>query len=437
MTRRELEQLSKDELIALVEETEERFADSNAHAAELIVELETSHKKLEQVLSDLVQATKLTNLGRMVSTVCHDIGNPLASILGYLHILAQDDSALSPVQRKYIQRATYGGERINRMLRHLKCYLRKDDQKGQGQVDLVATARALIDFLSHKLEGEAVKVVFAPQGQSRLLAKLDPTFFESVLQNLLFNSIDAFNSLKKEVGVEIERQVTIDLKADKEFLELRYTDNAGGVPQDIRTKIFDEFFTTKKRGHGTGLGLSMIKKQVGILGGELRLEVEDGIGSTFIVRLPMGLETKSAETGGIEKASAAKAEERNRRRLLVVDDEGDLVDILTHQLSNWFDVEGASDPGKAREILRKGCHDIILVDYTMPVDNGLAILQSLPQNWHGLKVLMTGNLTPKESVELSESEVVDLILIKPLPLPEEMKELIEQHFKLKRRNSAA
>jgi len=109
-----------------------------------------------------------------------------------------------------------------------------------------------------------------------------------VILNLLTNAFYVVNEKKKSGLENYEPTVSISTKKIKDNLEIKVTDNGNGMPNSVKEKIFQPFFTTKPTGLGTGLGLSLsydiiIKGH----GGKLNVETEEGQGTTFIIHLPL------------------------------------------------------------------------------------------------------------------------------------------------------
>jgi signal transduction histidine kinase len=109
------------------------------------------------------------------------------------------------------------------------------------------------------------------------------------MQNLITNSIDAFNHPHSGETIK-ERKIKITAIEEGKYINFVYEDNAGGIPEAVQKHMFDSFFTTKEVGKGTGLGLSMIKSIVKEHNGELSVVSSLGEGTKFMIRFPQHLE---------------------------------------------------------------------------------------------------------------------------------------------------
>ena len=115
--------------------------------------------------------------------------------------------------------------------------------------------------------------------------------FNQVILNIVVNAADAIGDIVGDGG-EGKGRITVSTRRDGEFVEIRVSDTGGGIPEEIRQNIFDPFFTTKEVGKGTGQGLAISHDViVNKHGGTIDIEVDPGVGTTFIVRLPIEAES--------------------------------------------------------------------------------------------------------------------------------------------------
>ncbi len=115
--------------------------------------------------------------------------------------------------------------------------------------------------------------------------------FNQVILNIVVNAADAISENIGDDG-EGTGQIKVSTRQVDEFIEIRVSDTGGGIPEEIRQKVFDPFFTTKATGKGTGQGLAISHDViVNKHGGTLEIEVDPGVGTTFIIRMPMAVPT--------------------------------------------------------------------------------------------------------------------------------------------------
>jgi signal transduction histidine kinase len=221
----------------------------------------------------VVAQEKLATVGRLAAGVAHEIGNPLAAVLGYVDLLLHDEPP-DGARRDSLERIRKETDRIRGIVADLLDYSRPV----QGSVEAVRLADAIdvalslvkpqprFDGIDVTRDGDAALPPLAAS-QSRLV---------QVLLNLLLNAADAMGG---------HGTVALSARSDGDAVELCVADSGPGVPEADRARIFDPFFTTKEPGHGTGLGLSISRSLVEAYGGTLTLAPSTA-GATFIVRLP-------------------------------------------------------------------------------------------------------------------------------------------------------
>jgi two-component system, NtrC family, sensor kinase len=231
----------------------------------------------------LVAQEKLATVGRLAAGVAHEIGNPLAAILGYVEMLLADESAASPERRDMLARIRRETERIRAIVADLLEYSRPPSGAPEP-VALAEVADAALSLLRPQARFRDV-TVDARVPRDLPLAAGSSARLVQVLVNLLLNAADAMNG-----AGTITLTARPGADADAATVELRVTDTGPGVPAADRARIFDPFFTTKEPGRGTGLGLAISRSIVEVYGGSLTLAPspsDDQPGATFVLKLPL------------------------------------------------------------------------------------------------------------------------------------------------------
>jgi signal transduction histidine kinase len=225
----------------------------------------------------LVAQEKLATVGRLAAGVAHEIGNPLAAVLGYVDLLLHDEPADGP-HRDALERIRKETDRIHGIVAELVDYARPVT----GTIAPVAlgdVVAASLSLVRPQARFRGVQVTCAlPDGLPPAAAA--ESRMTQVLLNLLLNAADA---------VAGAGTITIDGRADGEQVELSVRDSGPGVAPADRERIFDPFFTTKEPGQGTGLGLSISRQIVEAFGGTLALAPSER-GAVFVLRLPIWAE---------------------------------------------------------------------------------------------------------------------------------------------------
>jgi len=247
-------------------------------------ELEETTRALAAAQKDLVRSEKLAYVGRLAAGIAHEIGNPLAAILGLVELLR--DGGLEPSEQAEFLRRIHGEtQRIHRTIRELLDFSRQDE----GDAETAGSSR-----LDEVVE-DAVRLV-APQKdlrtvniERRLEEELPPVRGEAhrltqVVLNLLLKAADAIGG---------EGTILIDVHRDEEdegIVSLVMRDSGPGIAPEVITTIFEPFVTTKPVGQGTGLGLAVCATIIQGLGGTITASNAPEGGARFEIRLPIANE---------------------------------------------------------------------------------------------------------------------------------------------------
>jgi CheY-like chemotaxis protein len=195
-----------------------------------------------------------------------------------------------------------------------------------------------------------------------------------VIANLIVNAEHAMQG--KQGGAVLS--IASALSPDGSMVRISVSDNGPGIPEAIRARIFEPFFTTKNVGVGTGLGLAFCHRTIETHGGRIRVDEAPGGGAAFTISLTAALEE---EDDGTETVTTAVP---TARRVLVIDDEPDVAEMIARILSNdGYDVETAASAEAALAIL-PGEFDLIFSDVNMPGLGGRAFLMAVQDAWPGL-----------------------------------------------------
>ncbi|WNG45145.1 AAA family ATPase [Archangium minus] len=263
---------------------------------------------LESMQQRIISQEKLASLGALTAGIAHELRNPLNFVNNFselsLELLRELHETLSapqasPEQREslrsaleeLVQNASKIREHglrasniIDGMLRHAR------NQRGEAQLlHLRPLVEEVIRFVHHDLQTKGppvqvpIETSFDPSTPPLLLV---PEDMRRVILNLVDNACYAAHKKAQRLGPSARPQVKVSTCCMEDSVELRVRDNGDGVPKRDRDRIFSPFFTTKPPGEGTGLGLSISHDIVLSLGGELRLESEEGLFAEFIVSLP-------------------------------------------------------------------------------------------------------------------------------------------------------
>lgn len=316
----------------------------------------------------LFQSEKLNALGTLLAGVAHELNNPLTVVVANAHVLslATEDAKV----QSRIEKITNAADRCSKIVRSFLDLARKSSGDKQ-EFDLTECVEKALELSIFGLKDQSidVKTDFAANLPA---VEGDGDQIGQVVMNLFINAKYALIDIE---GLR-EIRVTCKLSDKGDMVELHVADNGPGVPEDIRDRIFDPFFTTKSVGQGTGMGLSLVHGIVQSHGGTIDL-LKDTEGAHFRVRLPhLGT---VIEKPGID----AKSEEpTKKRRLLVVDDEQDVLEALADILViQGHEVTAVQSGQAALTELRKGPFDGLLSDLRMPEIDGPQLYREIEETF--------------------------------------------------------
>lgn len=270
-------------------------------------------RELEVQRGELARAEQFASVGRIAAGTAHEVGNPLATMLGFVELLLdpRTEPPLSAEQREMLERVREQTLRIKKLLGQLLEYSRPP----RTELDHVAVAplvERVIAMVRHDARCAGVTMTLAP-GADALAVFADPSLLEQVLLNLLVNAARAAlcdASAARAPAVEVrtsthEHEVRIDV-----------LDNGPGVAPELRAHLFEPFVTTAKAGEGTGLGLAISQGLVERMGGSLaclsdRSPIGAGgsPGAVFRVTLPRAQSTDGAAASKANAQGPASVED--------------------------------------------------------------------------------------------------------------------------------
>jgi signal transduction histidine kinase len=230
----------------------------------------------------LLESAKFQSLGRMASNLAHDINNPLFTIQGKLHqmrnLLSRDQLDLNKCD-EIVENVEKTIGKLSQIVKGISTFAREGQLDQMVSVSVAELIESNLALATDRFRNSGIKQDIQIDPKITLICY--PSFISQVILNLVSNAIDAMDAL------EVVPIKTIGVRAfiEKEWIYIIISDNGGGVPKEVESKIFEQFFTTKTFGRGTGLGLSISKGLVEVHGGELSYERQAGK-TNFIVKLP-------------------------------------------------------------------------------------------------------------------------------------------------------
>jgi PAS domain S-box-containing protein len=332
----------------------------------------------EEMRARLALADRMASVGTLAAGVAHEINNPLAYVIANLDFARQelemaaashappDGDELSQALRE----AREGAERVRLIVKDLKTFSRPDDTRLE-RVDLRRAIDSAATLAWNEIRHRA-RLVKAYGPVPEVLA--NEARLGQVFLNLLINAAHAIPE-----GAADRNEIRVSTRVDEQGrVVAEVSDTGAGIPEEIRPRVLEPFFTTKPLGEGTGLGLSICHGIVLSLGGELQFDTGVGQGTTFRVILPR----KAVEDGepGAKQAVAVP----RRARILAVDDEPLVLSALRRTLGAEHELIPFPRAQAALAWLDKGePWDLILCDLMMPEMTGMEFHAELARRMPG------------------------------------------------------
>ncbi len=363
----------------------------------------------------LRHAQKMEAVGQLTGGIAHDFNNMLTVITGTIEILGDavaDKPQLTEIAGLISQAADRGAELTSRLL----AFARKQPLQPQ-EVDINALMIEAAKLMRPTL-GEHIDI--EPTLENDIgLVHVDPNQLTSALLNLAINARDAMPNGGKLAlvtsTIEIDES---DCESDSElesgnYVVVAVSDSGTGIPEAIRDRIFEPFFSTKETGKGTGLGLSMVYGFVKQSGGHIKVYSEEAHGTTFRIYLPQAGDTQAAQQAG--PVSASLMEGRSETILVVEDDPLVRSFVRTQLQSLGYRTISAVNAAEALAIINGGAaFDLLFTDLIMPGQmDGRQLADETAKLRPGLKVLFTSGYTEDAIVHHGRLDPGILLLAKP------------------------
>jgi len=306
---------------AVFDLTYKRFLDLQKAEAQALraeqdlIEIKVARKKAEDALSELqatqkqlIQSEKMASLGELTAGIAHEIQNPLNFVNNFSEVSVElieelksekakakserddklEEDILNDIAQN-LEKINHHGKRADGIVKGMLQHSRSSTSTKEP-TDINKLADEYLRLAYHGIRAKdnsfnaTLKTDF---DQSIGSINIIPQDIGRVILNLITNAFYAVDEKKKQGTPAYEPTVSVNTKRLSDKVLISVTDNGNGIPDAIKDKIFQPFFTTKPTGQGTGLGLSLSYDIVKAHGGELKVKTKEGEGTVFIVELPV------------------------------------------------------------------------------------------------------------------------------------------------------
>jgi len=373
-----------------------------------LTEKKKAAEALEAANVALYQAQKMESIGQLTGGVAHDFNNLLSVLSSGLEVLSLQrrdgghDGSSGGADVRTLESMRRAIDRGARLTQQLLAFARQQPLQAETRnVNRIITG---FETVLRRAVNPNIEFVIELDRKAHS-AVIDSARFESALLNLVVNARDAMPEGGRLAIASANATVGANeagTLAPGEYVKVTVRDTGTGMPPDVVARAFEPFFTTKEVGKGTGLGLSQVYGFIKQSGGEVVIDSKPGAGTAISIYLPAVVET------------APEGESQHTERVLIVEDEPDLMDVAASLFTSMgYDVLTAASGREAIDVLERRDVDILFTDVVMPNGmNGIELASYTREHYPGTKIMLASGyplpaLKQRHGTDLSEFAFVN------------------------------
>jgi signal transduction histidine kinase/FixJ family two-component response regulator len=366
-----------------------------------------AHAEYEELRERATHAEKMAALGELSFGVAHNVNNTLTGILGRAQLLlrTKDAEKISTGIEMIIKSAEDGAH----IIRRIQDFARKQPSRKFQSVSVAALMKDVCEMSRPRWEARvsspAIRMALVADCTASVMG--DAVELREVLVNMIYNAVDAMPS-----GGEIR----MSSQESSGRVVLTIADTGTGMTQEVKSRLFDPFFTTKGKG-GTGMGMAVSFGIIRRHNGSIDVESEPGRGTTFRISLPVAAE--AVTTAEADLANTQPSDDDDRLRVMVVDDEIAVREVLREAL----EAEGCevivADSGESALRLydaRSGRIDVVFTDIGMPEMSGWELASEIRKRSETIPLAIVSGWADAISVDARQAIKADWVVSKPFDI---------------------
>ena len=402
------------ELKKVLDELEKRIDERTAELQQAYDKLTEETIERERLEGQLRQSQKMEAIGTLAGGIAHDFNNILAAIIGFSEMV-EEDIPLGKPSVQHVQRVINAASRGRELVQQILAFSRKTEH-ARHPVSLSSVTNETVQFMRATIPATIDILLDSGPTSDTILAT--PVEVQQILMNLVTN---ASLAMQQHGGILHVSIADVDLEPDSpvleadmapgEYLRLVVSDTGTGMTPDVVERIFEPFFTTREVGQGTGMGLAVVYGIVKSLHGNIQVESEQGVGTTFNVFFPKVRTDAIAETLSTEQSPG------KRERVLFIDDEEFLVEWGQSLLERLgYEVTAMNDSTEAFETFSSdpSQFDLVITDQTMPGITGLNLAREILKIRPDIPVILCSGHSDAVTLDTLKEAGITEFLMKPL-----------------------
>lgn len=380
----------------------------------------TQRKKAEQERKNLEvqlrQAHKMEAIGTLAGGIAHDFNNLLAAIIGYADLANEDIPQDSPAKLQ-IEEVLKAGSRAKDLVKQILAFSRKS-KLGRIPVQIPLVLKEVVHLLRASIPTTIDIRLDIGSGCRPVLA--DQTQIHQVILNLCTNAAQA---MEKEGGLLEIRLIHMETDGTSDYpgltpgayVQLSVKDTGHGIEKQILDKIFDPYFTTKKIGKGSGMGLAMVHGIVKRHKGVIHVDSTPNVGSVFHVFLP------ASDQAVLDQNKKVQPLVGGSEHILVVDDEASIADMTRMRLERLgYTVTSKTSSRAALDLFCRypDRFDLVITDQTMPQMTGEKMAAQMISVRKDIPIILSTGYSSRIDEEKTGQMGIRALLMKPVDMRE-------------------
>jgi len=352
------------------------YYDDDGHVAGYF-EIYRDVTEVRRMERQLRQAQKMEAIGTLAGGIAHDFNNILFPIMGYAE-MAKEETGVGASLRDYLEEILKASHRAKDLVNQILSFSRETSHENRP-IRIQPIVREALKLLRASLPS-TIEIRQEIDKESGAVMG-DPTSIHQIVMNLCNN---AYHAMREKGGVMEVRLTSFDMNeflgamhlSPGKYLRLSISDTGHGMDSFVKEKIFEPYFTTKRVGEGTGMGLFVVHGIVKGLSGDIRVYSEPNVGTTFHIYIPCIEQERLPDTD----TPVVHVERGGNEHILLIDDELPIVKMIQQMLERLgYRVTPRTSSVEALELfrVRPDAFDLIITDMTMPNMTGTDLAEQV------------------------------------------------------------